>query len=135
MASRLQLHKVILQRGEEGSQGRRSPRPGSLSNGLPTGRGQRVYRLLPECAARRFLLAQPHFRNKRESFRNGVGKVLDFVCRHQFTECFHRPARLDAGRRRSEEHTSELQSLTNLVCRLLLEKKKNTPHSSLIHTS
>src|SRR5437016_9968553 len=28
--------------------------------------------------------------------------------------------------RRSEEHTSELQSLTNLVCRLLLEKKKKT---------
>src|SRR5258706_10919554 len=27
-------------------------------------------------------------------------------------------------RERSEEHTSELQSLTNLVCRLLLEKKK-----------
>src|SRR5262249_57693409 len=26
---------------------------------------------------------------------------------------------------RSEEHTSELQSLTNLVCRLLLEKKKH----------
>ena len=26
---------------------------------------------------------------------------------------------------RSEEHTSELQSLVNLVCRLLLEKKKN----------
>src|SRR5438046_5188451 len=29
-------------------------------------------------------------------------------------------------RYRSEEHTSELQSLTNLVCRLLLEKKKKT---------
>src|SRR5262249_58962607 len=29
------------------------------------------------------------------------------------------------SRMRSEEHTSELQSLTNLVCRLLLEKKKN----------
>src|SRR5262249_58538365 len=30
---------------------------------------------------------------------------------------------------RSEEHTSELQSLTNLVCRLLLEKKKKRiPH-------
>src|SRR5262249_57277055 len=27
---------------------------------------------------------------------------------------------------RSEEHTSELQSLTNLVCRLLLEKKKTS---------
>src|SRR5438046_4415458 len=44
-------------------------------------------------------------------------------------------ARRRAGRRdglrvarrrdRSEEHTSELQSLTNIVCRLLLEKKKN----------
>src|SRR5436309_7550982 len=29
-----------------------------------------------------------------------------------------------ASRRRSEEHTSELQSRENLVCRLLLEKKK-----------
>src|SRR5438093_8648747 len=29
---------------------------------------------------------------------------------------------------RSEEHTSELQSLTNLVCRLLLEKKKKRKH-------
>src|SRR5258706_679591 len=30
------------------------------------------------------------------------------------------------GLERSEEHTSELQSLTNLVCRLLLEKKKKS---------
>src|ERR1019366_10593133 len=36
-------------------------------------------------------------------------------------------AKIKGGR--SEEHTSELQSLTNLVCRLLLEKKK--PHSKL----
>src|SRR5256885_4533846 len=49
-------------------------------------------------------------------------------------------AGLDAGelvgaRRRSEEHTSELQSPCNLVCRLLLEKKKNrtTPlHSAAL---
>src|SRR2546430_7236113 len=41
-----------------------------------------------------------------------------------------------AERSRSEEHTSELQSQSNLVCRLLLEKKKKTcplpahqPHS------
>src|SRR6476619_7208899 len=33
-------------------------------------------------------------------------------------------ARSRSAGRRSEEHTSELQSLTNLVCRLLLEKKK-----------
>src|SRR5262249_56614119 len=35
--------------------------------------------------------------------------------------------------KRSEEHTSELQSLTNLVCRLLLEKKKTD--SSVIESS
>src|SRR3989454_2984469 len=38
---------------------------------------------------------------------------------------------------RSEEHTSELQSPCNLVCRLLLEKKKKqndkTPHTVTIH--
>src|SRR3982750_1924287 len=34
---------------------------------------------------------------------------------------------------RSEEHTSELQSLTNLVCRLLLEKKKNYLHMGAGH--
>src|SRR2546430_10654399 len=44
----------------------------------------------------------------------------------------HRPAAELLGEdllpkrgRRSEEHTSELQSQSNLVCRLLLEKKKN----------
>src|SRR5438093_10105858 len=31
---------------------------------------------------------------------------------------------------RSEEHTSELQSLTNLVCRLLLEKKKKKKNTN-----
>src|SRR5438093_5872686 len=36
----------------------------------------------------------------------------------------------DAQDERSEEHTSELQSLTNLVCRLLLEKKKKNKHKS-----
>src|SRR2546430_10047022 len=35
-----------------------------------------------------------------------------------------RPAAGDRRRQRSEEHTSELQSQSNLVCRLLLEKKK-----------
>src|SRR5690606_18805961 len=34
--------------------------------------------------------------------------------------------RLGSGHNRSEEHTSELQSRENLVCRLLLEKKKKT---------
>src|SRR2546430_8936226 len=34
-----------------------------------------------------------------------------------------------AGCPRSEEHTSELQSQSNLVCRLLLEKKKNNQNT------
>src|ERR1019366_5605111 len=48
---------------------------------------------------------------------------------------FCRPARWAAFWQayRSEEHTSELQSLTNLVCRLLLEKKKKTQLPSRIH--
>src|SRR5438046_3399100 len=35
-----------------------------------------------------------------------------------------------ADRDRSEEHTSELQSLTNLVCRLMLETKNNNNKST-----
>src|SRR5204863_8193779 len=37
-----------------------------------------------------------------------------------------------SSRRRSEEHTSELQSRRDLVCRLLLEKKKVPPSDSLV---
>src|SRR3712207_7928897 len=48
----------------------------------------------------------------------------------------HRRSRADrtrgrgVGSRRSEEHTSELQSRQYLVCRLLLEKKKARKHAS-----
>src|SRR5438093_6611329 len=40
------------------------------------------------------------------------------------------PAGPAGGSKRSEEHTSELQSLTNLVCRLLLEKKKKSTRTT-----
>src|SRR5437763_4805200 len=47
------------------------------------------------------------------------------------------PARMASesalGRNRSEEHTSELQSPMYLVCRLLLEKKKNHNMHDFIH--
>src|SRR5260370_30012587 len=39
---------------------------------------------------------------------------------------------LHGGEARSEEHTSELQSHLNLVCRLLLEKKKNKKTSQQV---
>src|SRR2546426_4760836 len=42
--------------------------------------------------------------------------------RRDMVEKFHH--QMSASSRRSEEHTSELQSPCNLVCRLLLEKKK-----------
>src|SRR6266545_7529740 len=50
--------------------------------------------------------------------------------RHPFN-----PQRITGGRRalrRSEEHTSELQSLAYLVCRLLLEKKKKKDKNNLL---
>src|SRR2546426_1188616 len=46
---------------------------------------------------------------------------------------FYREAGADTTR--SEEHTSELQSPCNLVCRLLLEKKKRKQHRTHKHTS
>src|SRR2546426_8274689 len=42
---------------------------------------------------------------------------------------------LQAGAVRSEEHTSELQSPCNLVCRLLLEKKKKNNDNRLQHSA
>src|SRR2546429_5569311 len=43
------------------------------------------------------------------------------------------PARRPAQELRSEEHTSELQSRLHLVCRLLLEKKKNILKETISH--
>src|SRR2546430_9775068 len=48
------------------------------------------------------------------------GGVVPAPCRRVVAEAPHAPGFGD----RSEEHTSELQSQSNLVCRLLLEKKK-----------
>src|SRR5207249_11079747 len=45
------------------------------------------------------------------------------------TRCAHAPS----GRKRSEEHTSELQSRFDLVCRLLLEKKKKEIRNKSVH--
>src|SRR2546422_3346834 len=72
-------------------------------------------------------------------FRSSIGIVgstslssPDHFCANQPWNC--KPGlpvngssgRLACRRGRSEEHTSELQSRLHLVCRLLLEKKKNT---------
>src|SRR2546430_11437815 len=67
----------------------------------------------------------------RHARRDGVGgaalEELVLERRHQLVDLLaDRLAQIVGlgGRSRSEEHTSELQSQSNLVCRLLLEKKK-----------
>src|SRR5438045_6632020 len=80
--------------------------------------------LLAASAAVLWGISAPVFADSRQD--NGSDSVdltdsrisVDFdygVCRGTNPNCYHD---------RSEEHTSELQSLRHLVCRLLLEKKK-----------
>src|SRR5262249_61706074 len=59
----------------------------------------------------------------RECFSYG-GRILGKGAAHFHLRGQDLERTLQHGKNRSEEHTSELQSLTNLVCRLLLEKKK-----------
>src|SRR5258707_7137309 len=53
--------------------------------------------------------------------------VRDEHQRQALAQIVERPLDVVAGRLRSEEHTSELQSRQYLVCRLLLVKKKHSP--------
>src|SRR5206468_8075856 len=72
---------------------------------------------------RRALPHGPDFDGARTGQRNSCGDRNGFVEILDVDE--HVAAELLAGlRERSEEHTSELQSRSDLVCRLLLEKKK-----------
>src|SRR2546429_2278358 len=61
--------------------------------------------------------------------RSGPGRRRWWCCcqRRGWFRPWRCPGR--RGCRRSEEHTSELQSRLHLVCRLLLEKKKTSPHT------
>src|SRR2546430_12341682 len=54
-----------------------------------------------------------------------LGRLLVGVAHAEHRRLVEWPPGDLEGERRSEEHTSELQSQSNLVCRLLLEKKKN----------
>src|SRR5688572_32166549 len=81
--------------------------PLSLHDALPILHGARLHLRLPG----EVLLARVgHARGQLVELRERTTGVFD----------------LAGPGRRSEEHTSELQSQSNLVCRLLLEKKKDT---------
>src|SRR5256885_9987581 len=81
-----------------------------------------------------------HVRNLRDS--EGVTVFLTTHYMDEADRVADRIAVIDHGRivatgssaelKRSEEHTSELQSPCNLVCRLLLEKKKCRPTKQLL---
>src|SRR2546427_9523110 len=60
------------------------------------------------------------FRSRPETCKGGFGYTVPL--RRQVRQVLN--AYLAERKGRSEEHTSELQSQSNLVCRLLLEKKK-----------
>src|SRR5262245_62966095 len=64
----------------------------------------------------------PRRRGRRTALRE---RDVDRAAQHR---------RLGLREMRSEEHTSELQSLRHLVCRLLLEKKKKTPNKTQAYT-
>src|SRR3712207_8243060 len=79
------------------------------------------------------------FRSPVVRDRSGVGPVLlgrgrvlgcDVVLRASGDHCQPVGQGVVPARRRSEEHTSELQSRQYLVCRLLLEKKKTLVNSN-----
>src|SRR5256885_10019110 len=62
------------------------------------------------------------FRSPKPLSRVGVSRD---VCHASLLHWIEPGAEISTRKMRSEEHTSELQSPCNLVCRLLLEKKKN----------
>src|SRR2546427_5853345 len=64
----------------------------------------------------------------RRPFRPGRGTPREVGDQRSGGDRFRALKRSSKEDGRSEEHTSELQSQSNLVCRLLLEKKKKTTH-------
>src|SRR2546421_9466093 len=67
-----------------------------------------------------------------ELYRAGIlrRRVYDSLPLERLLSSGHTLERFDE---RSEEHTSELQSRSDLVCRLLLEKKKKTNNTSILY--
>src|SRR5690606_41284411 len=80
---------------------------------FPTRRSSDLRAVLEEVLAHRSTIV---FTNSRSQAERLTGKLNRLHARRVTTEAA-------AGPDRSEEHTSELQSRENLVCRLLLEKK------------
>src|SRR2546425_5193256 len=103
-------------KGVEQAAGASLPEAPLQSSELPYAQPQRPRSLRIRDASDQRGLEQPGPRHFLSAHREGL---------HKGTLLSNRKEVPRAGLR-SEEHTSELQSLAYLVCRLLLEKKKNT---------
>src|SRR2546427_7701184 len=73
------------------------------------------------------LFRSPFHRQPRVGLKQQARSAKGHPYNHAVLVDVERRRHPDAVRTRSEEHTSELQSQSNLVCRLLLEKKKKKP--------
>src|SRR5688572_31584009 len=77
------------------------------------------------------LAAPPRRQFSRRAGSKISGHLEAYPCgTARFPKTGTRSSHKRPSRRRSEEHTSELQSQSNLVCRLLLEKKKKKQHKT-----
>src|SRR2546427_10406097 len=135
----------IVQAGEAAGTGVPVGRPAHARAGKVPGRGDRMvelcrrqgqFEIFTSHADKRGQFQSPENRvdmalrrrggRESESSENlGLGSYSADGRRCSLHQYLALPSR---GHRRSEEHTSELQSQSNLVCRLLLEKKKKKKH-------
>src|SRR5690606_40143305 len=79
--------------------------------------------------ANNYVILETNYRYKKAeidiiALKNNILAIIEVKTRTSID--FGEPESFVNNKKRSEEHTSELQSRENLVCRLLLEKKKKT---------
>src|SRR5438034_4868455 len=90
--------------------------------------------LFPYTTLFRSFVYEAHDENGEEDHHRPEAEGADLVERHRPREekGDFQVEQDEQDRNRSEEHTSELQSHSDLVCRLLLEKKKRRPEAVLL---
>src|SRR2546430_10067012 len=78
-------------------------------------------------------ILSPAYIGSAAATRGAVPAQITFSARSALISESLRPSSVSTSCVRSEEHTSELQSQSNLVCRLLLEKKKKQKHTHIVN--
>src|SRR5205823_1199093 len=97
---------------------------------LPCQRRGRFEKQASHEERRKIFLDPLHGRRPSEAEARGHGYAPHAACPRDLAKGEGVHYGIDGSEMRSEEHTSELQSLAYLVCRLLLEKKKKKNHEN-----